>query len=66
MGLTWVYNILLYDIVSAKRFSSDLTSRKASIKLMIQEELTKLADEADEEDEEEHKKTEKQASGVKA
>ncbi|KAL4555219.1 hypothetical protein LXL04_037830 [Taraxacum kok-saghyz] len=37
----------------AKRFSTDLTSRKASIKLMIQEELTKLADEADEEDKEE-------------
>lgn len=29
----------------------DLTSRKSSIKLMIQEELTKLADEPDDEDE---------------
>ncbi|MTV28886.1 hypothetical protein FTX61_26465, partial [Nitriliruptoraceae bacterium ZYF776] len=52
----------------AKRFNTDLTSRKASIKFMIQEELTKLADEADEEDEEEPEKTGKQASakGVKA
>ena len=31
----------------------DLSPRKASIKIMIQEELTKLADEADGEDEEE-------------
>ena len=31
----------------------DLTPRKASIKLMIQEELTKLAEEADDEDGEE-------------
>lgn len=31
----------------------DLTPRKASIKSMIQEELTKLADEADDEDREE-------------
>ncbi|MFS7922226.1 hypothetical protein Hanom_Chr03g00246461 [Helianthus anomalus] len=47
----------------AKRFNTDLTSRKASIKFMIQEELTKLADEAEEEDEEEPEKTGKQASG---
>ncbi|KAL4568626.1 hypothetical protein LXL04_024241 [Taraxacum kok-saghyz] len=50
------FNITTFtDILKqlAKRFSTDLTSRKASIKLMIQEELTKLADEADEEDKEE-------------
>ncbi|KAI3755929.1 hypothetical protein L1987_55739 [Smallanthus sonchifolius] len=44
----------------AERFNTDLTSRKASIKFMIQEELTKLADD---EDEEEPEKTGKQASG---
>lgn len=36
----------------AERFSTELAPRKSSIKLMIQEELTKLADEADEEEEE--------------
>lgn len=35
---------------SAQRFDTDLTPRKSSIKLMIQEELTKLADEADDEE----------------
>ncbi|GKV44597.1 hypothetical protein SLEP1_g51761 [Rubroshorea leprosula] len=34
----------------AQQFNTDLTPRKSSIKLMIQEELTKLADEADDED----------------
>ena len=38
---------------SAGQFDADLSLRKSAIKLMIQEELTKLADEADEEDEEE-------------
>ncbi|XP_075513852.1 DEK domain-containing chromatin-associated protein 4-like [Primulina tabacum] len=33
----------------AKKFSEDLTPRKSSIKLMIQEELTKLADSEDDE-----------------
>ncbi|KAG5017628.1 hypothetical protein JHK85_023764 [Glycine max] len=37
----------------AKQFDMDLTPRKASIKFMIQEELTKLADEANDEDGEE-------------
>ncbi|TQD86195.1 hypothetical protein C1H46_028271 [Malus baccata] len=36
----------------AGQFDADLSLRKSAIKLMIQEELTKLADEADEEDEE--------------
>ncbi|CAL0315924.1 unnamed protein product [Lupinus luteus] len=36
----------------AKQFDVDLTPRKASIKIIIQEELTKLADEADDEDDE--------------
>lgn len=43
----------LLFIFSAKRYDVDLNPRKASIKLMIQEELTKLADEADDEDGEE-------------
>jgi len=44
----------------------DLTPRKASIKLMIQEELTKLADEADDEDgEEDAKKAKTPTSGKK-
>lgn len=38
--------------VSARQFETDLTARKSSIKLIIQEELTKLADEVDDEDEE--------------
>ncbi|KAF8410864.1 hypothetical protein HHK36_003401 [Tetracentron sinense] len=37
----------------ARRFDTDLTTRKSSIKLMIQEELTKLADEAEEDEGEE-------------
>lgn len=37
---------------AAKQFNADLAPRKAAIKLMIQDELTKLADEADDEDEE--------------
>lgn len=60
---------------SAERFSTELAPRKSSIKLMIQEELTKLADEADDEEEEEDggdaakdEKDERQPSpeGVKA
>lgn len=39
-----------FDHFSAQRFDMDLTPRKSSIKLMIQEELTKLADEAGDED----------------
>ena len=38
---------------AAKQFNTDLAPRKAAIKLMIQDELTKLADEADDEDGEE-------------
>lgn len=37
--------------VSAQRFDTDLAPRKAAIKLLIQEELTKLADEAEDEEE---------------
>lgn len=39
--------------ISGKEFSVDLAPRKATVKAMIQEELTKLADadEGDEEDE---------------
>ncbi|CAA3004434.1 DNA ligase 1-like isoform X1 [Olea europaea subsp. europaea] len=48
----------------AKRFSTDLTHRKSSIKLMIQEELTKLADESDDDEEEgDAKKDGKQPAG---
>ncbi|XP_059666552.1 DEK domain-containing chromatin-associated protein 4-like [Cornus florida] len=36
----------------AGRFNTDLTPRKSSIKLMIQDELTKLAEEGDDEEEE--------------
>ncbi|KAL2495967.1 neurofilament medium polypeptide-like [Forsythia ovata] len=43
----------------AKRFSMDLTPRKSSIKLMIQDELTKLADGQDDEEEDEEGNTEK-------
>ncbi|XP_076913013.1 DEK domain-containing chromatin-associated protein 4-like [Bidens hawaiensis] len=45
-----------------KRFDTDLTSRKASIKFMIQEELTKIADEA-EDDEDDEEAAGKEASG---
>uniref|UniRef100_A0A5B7A544 DEK-C domain-containing protein n=1 Tax=Davidia involucrata TaxID=16924 RepID=A0A5B7A544_DAVIN len=48
----------------AGKFNMDLTPRKSSIKLMIQDELTKLADEADdEEDEGDAEKEETQPSG---
>lgn len=43
----------------AKQFDVDLNPKKAAIKLMIQEELTKLAEEADDEDEDEEEDTEK-------
>lgn len=36
--------------ISARQFKMDLTTQKSSIKLMIQEELTKLADEAEDEE----------------
>lgn len=39
--------------VSVQRFDTDLTPRKLSIKLMIQEELTKLADDEDGEEDDE-------------
>ncbi|KAJ8534417.1 hypothetical protein K7X08_016145 [Anisodus acutangulus] len=59
------------DIVNmlAKRYDTDLTPRKSSVKNMIQDELTRLVDEADEDDEEETaEEDEKQHSirGVKA
>lgn len=48
----------------ARRFATDLTPRKSSIKLMIQDELTKLADDADEEDGEgDAEKDETQSTG---
>ncbi|KAL3325471.1 hypothetical protein AABB24_036615 [Solanum stoloniferum] len=56
------------DIVQilAKRYDTDLTPRKISVKNMIQDELTRLVDEAD--DEEENAEDEKQPSvqGVEA
>ncbi|EPS60150.1 hypothetical protein M569_14654 [Genlisea aurea] len=42
----------------AKKFDVDLAPRKAGIKLMIQEELTKLADAEDDEEEEEEEEEE--------
>jgi len=49
----------------ARKFNADLTPRKSSIKLMIQEELTKLADGADDEEdgEGEAEKDENQSAG---
>lgn len=59
--------------ISAKEYSTDLAARKSTVKLMIQEELTKLADadgddEGEEEDEGNVEKDEKAPSskGVKA
>ena len=40
----------LFAKISARQFDTDLTPRKSLIKIMIQKELTKLADEADEDD----------------
>ncbi|XP_022932335.1 glutamic acid-rich protein-like [Cucurbita moschata] len=48
----------------ARQFKTDLTSQKSSIKLMIQEELTKLADEAEEEDGNANADTEKDGKQV--
>ena len=45
-----------FSPLSARQFDTDLSVRKSSIKVMIQEELTKLADEADEEDGEDAEK----------
>lgn len=58
-------------LFSAKQFDRDLTARKSTIKLIIQDELTKLADADegdDEEDEGNAEKNEKKPSsaGVKA
>lgn len=39
-------------VSSGAHYNTDLTSMKKSIKLMIQEELSKLADEAEEDDDE--------------
>lgn len=52
---------------SATLYKVDLTPRKASIKLMIQEELTKLADEAEdnEDDEDSEKREHPKAEGKK-
>ena len=41
-----------FALLAAGRFKTDLTPQKSSIKLMIQDELTKLADEADDEEDE--------------
>lgn len=49
--------------LSARKFDSDLSVRKSSIKVMIQQELTKLADEADEEDGEDAEKDATQSAG---
>lgn len=50
--------------LSARQFDTDLSVRKSSIKVMIQEELTKLADEADEEEDgEDAEKDEPQSAG---
>lgn len=49
--------------LSAQKFDTDLSVRKSSIKVMIQQELTKLADEADEEDGEDAEKDETQSAG---
>lgn len=48
---------------SAKKFDADLTPRKASIKTIIQEELTKLADEEEEEEEGDAENDENQSIG---
>lgn len=61
--------LLLVPLFAAGRFKMDLTSRKSSIKLMIQDELTKLADEADDEEDEgdaEKDETQPSGKGVKA
>ena len=51
-------------INSATEFDTDLAARKSTVKLMIQEELTKLADaDVDEEDEGNAEKDEKAPSG---
>lgn len=50
LKLTSVLNKVAHNFL-AKQYDMDLTPRKASIKLMIQEELTKLAAEADDEEE---------------
>lgn len=56
-------NYLLFFFWAAKQYDTELAPRKASIKRMIQDELTKLADEGDdEEDDANAVKDEMQAS----
>lgn len=52
----------MHSCHAAKRFNTELTPRKASIKLMIQDELTKLADEGDQEAEGDAVKDDRQPS----
>lgn len=54
--------------ISGTEFNADLTPKKATVKLMIQEELTKLADAEDGDQEDEGKDEEAPPSdvGVKA
>jgi len=47
-------------------FKTDLASKRASIKLMIQDELTKVAEEADEEEGEEEDENEEEEEKEKA
>jgi signal recognition particle GTPase len=47
----------------AKEFTEDLTPRKSSIKMIIQEELTKLADEEEEEEKKEEDSEKEEAGG---
>lgn len=57
-----VANVFCSFDYSDERFSTDLTPRKATVKAVIQEELTKLADE---ENETEAEKAGKEASAPK-
>lgn len=51
----WVTWIVFYLCFSVGKFDIDLTSKKSSIKLMIQDELNKIADEEEEEGAEKEK-----------
>lgn len=49
---------------AAKQFDMDLTPRKSAIKIMIQEELSKLADEANDDEEDADGKDEMANNGT--
>lgn len=58
------YEMIMENFFAAAYYKMDLTPRKASLKLMIQEELTKLAEEDEEDEDEDDDDAEKEGKPV--